>query len=146
MAAGHLVDCIAGQSWESFIKEKIFDVLGMEKSNFSFFKSRLSGNFAECYYLKDDELKQYKMNKEFDPEHIFPGTPAGGINSTANELAKWMILQLNKGEYDGKSIVSEKAFAEMHSPQMIDNWNSPYEEHGEFSCGLGWFIWRYRGA
>jgi CubicO group peptidase (beta-lactamase class C family) len=145
MVAGHLVDCISGQSWESFIKEKIFDVIGMEKSNFSFFKSRLSGNFAECYYLKDNELKKYKTNKEFDPEHIFPGSPAGGINSTANEIAKWMILQLNKGEYNGKRIVSEKAFAEMHSPQMIDNWNSPYEEHGESSCGLGWFIWSYRG-
>lgn len=145
MVAGHLVDCISGQSWESFIKEKIFDVIGMEKSNFSFYKSKLSGNFAECFYLKDDVVKQYKMNKEFDPEHLFPGTPAGGINSTANEMAKWMVLQLNKGEYDGNRIVSEKAFSEMHSPQMIDNWNSPYEEHGESSSGLGWFIWSYRG-
>jgi CubicO group peptidase (beta-lactamase class C family) len=145
MVAGHLVDCIAGQSWESFIKEKIFNVIGMEKSNFSFFKSRLSENFAECFYLRNDELKQYKMHKQSDPEFIYPGAPAGGINSTANEMAKWMILQLNKGEYDGKRIVSEKAFAEMHSPQMIDNWNSPYEEHGESSCGLGWFIWNYRG-
>lgn len=145
MVAGHLVDCVAGQTWESFIQERIFNELGMEKSNFSFFKSRLSNNFAECFYMKGDELKQYKMHKNFDPEHKFPGSPAGGINSTANEIAKWMILQLNRGEYNGKRIVSEKAFDEMHSPQMIDNWNSPYAEHGESSCGLGWFVWRYRG-
>ena len=145
LTAGHLVEYVAGQSWESFIKERIFDVLGMGKSNFSFPKSRLSGNFAECFYLKNDELKQYKISEEVDPEFLFPRNPAEGINSTANELTKWMILQLNKGEYQGKRIVSEKAFLEMHSPQMIDNWNSPYEEHGESSCGLGWFIWGYRG-
>ncbi|NJD03406.1 MAG: serine hydrolase [Ruminiclostridium sp.] len=145
MTAGHLVDCITGQKWESFVQERIFNVLEMGKSNFSYFKSRLTGNYAECFYLKDEELKQYKPHKEMDPEYIYPRSPAGGINSTANEMANWMILQLNKGEFKGKRVVSEKAFAEMHSPQMIDNWNSPYEEHGESSCGLGWFIWAYRG-
>lgn len=146
MVAGHLIDCITGQSWESFAQERIFDPLGMEKTNFKYYKSRLSGNHAECFYLKDDELKMYKSDREnVDLDFIYPRSPAGGINSTANEMANWMILQLNKGEFNGKRIVSEKAFAEMHSPQMIDNWNSPYEEIGESSCGLGWFIWAYRG-
>lgn len=145
MTAGHLVDCITGQTWESFVQERIFNPLEMKKSNFSYFKSRLSENYAECYYMKNDELHQYKFNKPADPEYIYPRSPAGGINSTANEIANWMIMQLNKGEFKGKRIASEKAFAEMHSPQMIDNWNSPYEEHGESSCGLGWFIWAYRG-
>lgn len=143
--AGHLVDCITGQSWESFVNERIFNALGMEKSNFSFSKSRLSGNYAECYYMKNDELRQFQWHKDQDPEYISPGSPAGGINSTANEIARWMILQLNKGEYNGKRIVSENNLTEMHSPQMTDNWNSPYEEHGESSGGLGWFIWGYRG-
>ncbi len=146
MTAGHLVDCIAGQKWESFVQERIFAPLGMEKSNFSFVKSRLTENFAECYYMKEDELRQYKFNSgAADPEYIYPRSPSGGINTTANEMADWMLLQLNKGEFKGKRVVSEKAFAEMHSPQMIDNWNSPYEEYGESSCGLGWFIWAYRG-
>ena len=145
MTAGHLVDCITGQTWESFVQERIFNVLEMEKSNFSFTKSHLSGNYAECFYLKGDELKLYNWRGDTDPEYIYPRSPAGGINSTANEMANWMILQLNKGEFKGKRVVSEKAFAEMHSPQMIDNWNSPYDEMGESSCGLGWFIWAYRG-
>lgn len=145
MTAGHLVDCIAGQTWESFVQARIFNVLEMEKSNFSFPKSRLSGNHAECFYMRGDEVRQYKFDRVVDPEHIYPRSPAGGINSTANEMADWMIMQLNKGEFKGQRIVSEKAFAEMHSPQMIDNWNSPYEELGESSCGLGWFIWAYRG-
>lgn len=147
MTAGHLVEVITGQSWESFVQERIFMPLGMEKTNFSFFKSRLSGNFAECYYnpYASDEILKFETNREVDPEYIYPGSPAGAINSTANEMAKWMMLQVNKGEYEGKRIVSEKVFNEMHSPQMIDNWNSPYEEQGQSSCGFGWFVWGYRG-
>ena len=145
MTAGHLVECITGQSWESFVQERIFNALEMEKSNFSFYKSRLSGNYAECFYLKDDEVRQFKHYNETDSEAIYPGSPAGGINTSANEIANWMIMQLNKGEFKGKKIASEKAFYEMHSPQMTDNWDSPYEEYGESSCGLGWFIWAYRG-
>ncbi|MBC7959105.1 MAG: serine hydrolase [Vallitaleaceae bacterium] len=145
MTAGHLVDCISGQSWESFAQERIFKPLAMEKTNFSFAKSRLTDNFAECFYLKNDELRQYKYNNNSDPEYIYPRSPAGGINTTVNEIANWMIMQLNKGEFKGNRVVSENAFSQMHSPQMIDNWNSPYDELGESSCGLGWFIWAYRG-
>ena len=144
LAAGHLVEYVAGQSWESFVQERIFNALGMEKSNFSFPESRRSGNFAECFYLKDGELKQYTENKRA-ARYSALLNPADGINSTANDISKWMILQLNRGEYRGKRVVSEKAFDEMHSLQMVDNWNSPYEEHGESGCGLGWFIWSYRG-
>ncbi len=145
MTAGHLVDCISGQTWESFVQERLFDALEMEKTTLKYFRARLTGNHAECFYMKGDELRQYKGYKEMDPDYISPRCPAGGINTTANEIANWMILQLNKGEFKGKRIISEKAFEQMHSPQMVDNWNSPYEEHGESSCGLGWFIWAYRG-
>lgn len=145
ITAGHLVEVVAGQSWESFVKERIFDALGMEKSNFSFPTSCLSGNFAECYSIKGDELQRYTEGPGAYPGHLSFRNPAEGISSTAKELAAWMVLQLNGGEYRGKRLASEKAFYEMHSPQMVDNWNSPYPEHGESSCGLGWFIWGYRG-
>lgn len=145
MTAGHLVDCITGEKWEKLVQERIFNPLSMQKSNFSFVKSRLTDNYAECFYMKDNEVRRFKYNGGTDPEYIYPRSPASGINTTANELSNWMIMQLNKGEFNGKKIASEKAFSEMHTLQMIDNWNSPYTEHGESACGLGWFIWSYRG-
>jgi CubicO group peptidase (beta-lactamase class C family) len=145
MLAGHLVECVAGDKWEHFVQERIFNPIGMKNSNFSFIKSRKTGNYAECFYEKAGELIQYRMHKEFDPDFVFPRAPAGAINSSANEMANWVILQLNKGKFEGRQIVSEAGIYEMHSPNMIDNWNSPYDELGESSCGLGWFIWSYRG-
>lgn len=146
MTAGHLIDCVAGQRWESFARERIFDPLGMERTTFSFAKSVLSGNFAECFYEKGSEVRRYQWNIDnVDPEYIYPRSPAGGINTTVDEIAKFMTLQLNKGMYNGKRIVSERAFKEMHSPQMTDNWNNNYVEYGEPSCCLGWFQYAYRG-
>jgi CubicO group peptidase (beta-lactamase class C family) len=146
MTAGHLVDCITGQSWEAFAQERIFDPLGMEQTTFKYYRTRMSGNHAECYYHKGDELRMFKSDRQdVDPDSIYPRSPAGGINSTANDMAKWMLMLLNKGEFKGKRIVSEKAFSEFFSPQMIDNWNQPYTELGETSCGLGWFNWAYKG-
>jgi CubicO group peptidase (beta-lactamase class C family) len=145
MVAGHLVECITGQTWECFLQEKILKPLGMEKTNFSFFKSKLSANFAECFYEKDGEVKKYDWKKDVDPEYIFPRCPAGGINTTANEMIHWLNLQLNKGEFNGNRIISETQFKQMHSPTMIDNWESPYEELGRSACGMGWFLWYYRG-
>lgn len=145
MLAGHLVEVVSGERWEDFVQKRILTPLGMCNSNFSFFKSRKTGNFAECFYEKDGKLVQYKTHQELDPDFTFPRAPAGGINSSANEMAAWVIMQLNKGKYMGKQIISEASIKEMHSPSMIDNWNAPYEELGESSCGLGWFIWAYRG-
>ena len=36
-------------------------------------------------------------------------TVAGGISSTARDLAKWMELQLASGTFDGKQLISKAA-------------------------------------
>lgn len=145
MLAGYLVESISGQKWECFVQERILKPLGMEKTNFNFYKSILTENFAECFYSNEDSVIQFKHYDSKDPEYVYPRAPAGAINSSANEMAKWMILQLNKGVYEGKRIVSESAVKEMHLPQMVDYWNPQYIEIGEAAGALGWFVLTYRG-
>jgi CubicO group peptidase (beta-lactamase class C family) len=53
--------------------------------------------------------------------------PAGAINSSAADMAKWVLLQLNHGKFldrDGR-LFSEKQSQEMWSPQTILT-ESPY--------------------
>ncbi len=142
----YLTECVTGQSWDRFVQERIFDLLGMKTSNFSYAKSRLTGNYAECFSERDDgEIFRYTWEGGKDPEYIAPWAPSGAINSNADEMANWMIMHLNKGKFNGKQIISEASIYEMHCPQMIDNWITPYEELGQSSCGLGWFSQYYRG-
>src|SRR5438477_12437605 len=46
-------------------------------------------------------------------------SPAGGVSSSVNDVAKWLRLQLGNGKFDGKQIVDEKALTETHQPNML---------------------------
>ncbi|KAK9738698.1 hypothetical protein K7432_018429 [Basidiobolus ranarum] len=45
--------------------------------------------------------------------------PQGGMLSTGEDMAKYLIMHLNKGEYDGKRIVSQKSIRQMHTYQVF---------------------------
>ena len=44
--------------------------------------------------------------------------PSGGARSTANDYINFLAMLLNKGMFDGKRILSEKAVEEMEKPQF----------------------------
>jgi CubicO group peptidase (beta-lactamase class C family) len=50
-------------------------------------------------------------------------SPAGGVSSSVNDVARWMRLQLANGKFDGKQVVDEKALAETHHPHMLTGFN-----------------------
>jgi CubicO group peptidase (beta-lactamase class C family) len=145
MLAGHVVERVAGIPFEQFVTERILRPLGMEKSLFSRVRAIRSGDFAECYWRKDGKLMLYQHETDGDPDAVNAGSPAGGLITTAREMGPWLITQLNGGTCAGTRIVSEATLAEMHTPQMIDNWPRTFPELGHSSCALGWFTWTYRG-
>ena len=65
-------------------------------------------------------------------------SPAGGVSSSVNDVAKWMRLQLANGKFDGKQIVDEKALRETRSPHMLTGF-SPFTGLPSF-YGLGWNV------
>ena len=61
-------------------------------------------------------------------------------------MANWIILNLNKGKFGDKQIVSEAGMNKIHTPQMvIQSGLSKYEELFYSSYGMGWTITAYRG-
>jgi len=42
----------------------------------------------------------------------------GAINSSAEDLANWVRLQLSGGTFEGKRLISERNLQEMQTPQM----------------------------
>lgn len=48
-----------------------------------------------------------------------PPNPSGGARSTADDYMKFMVMLLNKGQYNGKQILSEESVNEMMKPQTI---------------------------
>jgi CubicO group peptidase (beta-lactamase class C family) len=141
LTAGHLTATVAGMSWEEVLRTRILDPIGMRNSNFAVTESQKSQDFASPYTLKD------KTAIDVPFRVIDTMGPAGSINASVTDMAKWVELNLS-GTVDGKRIVAARQLAELHRPQMVIQTFPGLFEDPEIqqpSYGLGWFIESYRG-
>lgn len=144
MTAGYLAGKVEDSSWEELVQERILGPLGMAHTVIS----RFEGEEVATGYRLDRDGEELRL--ETMPHRVIEAMgPAGSINSTAEDMARWVRFQLGDGSFEGKRIVSATTLAETHSPQMIanlpllaliDRRMSPYVLYG-----LGWFIQPYRG-
>jgi CubicO group peptidase (beta-lactamase class C family) len=139
MTAGYMVGRIAGTTWEKFAQDRIFGPLGMNDSNFSVEDSKKAPDFALPYMEKEDKVIEIPFR------NIDTVGPAGSINSNVIDMADWLLLNLKKGKFGEKQIISEESLKEIHSPQMISSKSYKYDESFYSTYGMGWGITSYRG-
>ncbi len=121
-----------GLEWEEAAKQKLYNPLGMASTSSRYADFVARPNKAFGHVLVDGKWVQ-KFKRDPDTE-----SPAGGVSSSVNDLAKWMCLQLANGKFGGKQIVDEKALAETHHPHMLTGF-SPFTGLPGF-YGLGWNV------
>jgi len=141
LAQGVLAEKLYGKKWEVLVKEKIFDPLGMNSSDFSVNDLQKSNDFSYGYREhKDSVLKMEYLN-------IDPIGPAGSINSSANDMSKWLITWINGGKYNGKEVLPGSYVAEAMSAQMVIGGGLPTREVPDVSFanyGFAWSLVSYR--
>ena len=122
----------AGMDWEDLSAETLYEPLGMTatSSRYDDFMSR--PNKALGHVLVDGKWV-HQVQRQPDAQ-----TPAGGLSSSVNDMAKWMRLQMAEGMFDGEQIVAADALAETHLP-MIMTGLSPLNGLPQF-YGLGWNV------
>jgi len=141
MTAGYLVGKVAGESWEDFVRQNVFQPLQMNASNFSVFDSQKTPDFAEPYHK--DEHTAAVTQIPFHPINSIG--PAGSINSNVEDMARYALFQLGKGKVGERQIVSENNLALNHTPQVPMPAGLPSKELGPRSYAMGWVITSYRG-
>jgi CubicO group peptidase (beta-lactamase class C family) len=132
-AAGEIVAAIEKQPWEKFVPERIFKPLGMTNSTMDMKQMQRAKDYSFGYQYNFDT----KETRRLPFREITEVAPAGSINSSARDMAKWLQFVLNGGAMNGKRLVSEKSFEEWTKPQMTIA--------GKTSYGLGWFIRDWNG-
>src|SRR5437660_1526894 len=121
-----------GLNWEDVSKQKLYTPLGMASTSSRYADFVARPNKALGHVRVDGKWVQ-KFKRDPDAQ-----SPAGGVSSSVNDLAKWMRLQLANGKFDGKQLVDEKALAETHHPHMLTGF-SPFTGLPGF-YGLGWNV------
>jgi CubicO group peptidase (beta-lactamase class C family) len=116
---GRLIEVASGMSYESFLKKRIFDPLGMVDTTFYPTSTQLE-RAAPTYGKKDGKLvvaPNSLINLPSAPKHPIP---AGGLYSTGADLAKFYQMMLNRGELGKKRIITEESVKAMTSVQTGD--------------------------
>lgn len=139
MTAGVLVERVAGLTWEEFVRQRIFNPLGMKNSNTSVVASQKATDYSLPYGEEKGAVKAIPFR------NIDEIGPAGSINSSVNEMTNWLFLQLNKGKFGDKQIISERSLLLTQTPQIVAGGDLRYDESFYASYAMGWAVSVYRG-
>jgi CubicO group peptidase (beta-lactamase class C family) len=116
---GRVIEVVSGQSYESFLKERLFDPLGMTDTTFYPTPEQMN-RAAVTYDRKDGALVPVAASIIGPPKGAKYPIPAGGLYSTAPDLARLYQMMLNRGTTDGRRYLSESCLAEMTRVQTGD--------------------------
>ena len=101
LVAGELIETISGQTWESFVTSRILAKVGMKGTNVRHSAAAGGGNVATPHAPIDGKVRPIRP---FESDNT---NPAGGINSSAEDMAKWLRVQLSGGVLaDGSRLFS----------------------------------------
>jgi CubicO group peptidase (beta-lactamase class C family) len=148
--AARIVEVVSGKSYEEFLKSRLFNPLGMIDTTFWLNEPQVE-RLAKSYKANalGTDLEELPITQLYYPltdrVHRYP-MPAGGLFSTASDLAKFCQMLLNGGTYAGKRLLSETSIREMSSNQLsgavlqkrFSNRSSPADATG---YGLGWLTY-----
>ncbi|MFC0605433.1 serine hydrolase [Winogradskyella pulchriflava] len=143
LAQGVITEKITGKSWEENIEEHFFKPLGMNRSKTMIEGMKTSSNAAFGY-----ELDENQNIKKMDYYDISGMSPAGSINSSVNDMSKWLITWINDGKYGEEQIIPENYIKEAMSSQMVVSGGIPSKElpNVQFAnYGYGWLLHSYKG-
>lgn len=116
---GRIVEVVAGTPYEQYLKTQFFDPLGMTDTTF-YPTAEQQKRVARTYAKKGDALERQDFPLFGPSDGAKYPIPAGGLYSTAADLAKFCRVMLNKGELDGRRYLSREAVAEMTRLQTGD--------------------------
>jgi len=111
---GYLVEKLSGQPFPEFLKQRIFDPLGMKDTAFYVPADKMNRFVSFYTYDKDRKFVAHPGVPDFSKP---PGAPSGGggMVSTAMDYMRFCQMLLNGGELDGHRLLSPLSVQLMHS-------------------------------
>lgn len=140
---GVISEKMMGKRWEDNVKEKIFLPLGMTSSNLTIKDLEASQEPSFGYEVYKDSII-----RKMDYYDINAMSPAGSINSSVNDMAKYAMMWINGGKVNGKEVFPDSYLKEAISSQMIISGALPDKVKPDVhfaNYGFGWFLASYRG-
>ncbi|QEE27053.1 serine hydrolase [Terriglobus albidus] len=127
VVAGYLAGHANGTSWEQLFHDRIFVPLDMTHSNSSAREIQQSPDFATPHEVTNDTAAPIPF---YDYQSFGIG-PNGAVNSSVNDMLKYLAFHMGDGTANGKVVLSPKQFTQIHRAISAD---------GDLSYAMGWII------
>jgi len=135
--AGHIIKEKTGREFGDFLEEELFQPLGMDRTVASI--TRLDEQNAAWPHqeIKGEVVEIPRRNWD-------NAAPAGGVNSTAYDMTKWMNFQLGTaGTLEDTELVSAQTMQSIQTPKVAQNIGSVSAPQRSYGYGLS--ITEYNG-
>jgi len=154
---GYLIEVVSGMPFDQFLKEHIFDPLGMEDTGF-YLPQNKADRLVSIQHKENGKWVNYP-NTFYDINYPIEGamkffSGGAGLSSTAKDYANFLQMYLNGGELNGVRILSRTTIESIMANQtgnLFGGSDSHYglafgvlTEEGQAKGGLGsagTFVW-----
>jgi CubicO group peptidase (beta-lactamase class C family) len=112
-AAAEAVAAAAGMPWEDLCGRVLYRPLGMAST---------SSRYTDFVARPDHAVNHVKVGDRYEARYQRDSdiqSPAGGVSSSVNDMARWLAMVLANGICDGKRIASPEALLPTNTPQVI---------------------------
>lgn len=119
---GRVIEVISGKSFGEFLRERVFEPLGMEDTQF-FIGADKRRRFAQIYEISDDG-NLVPWSDQTGTTRFLPTAKlesgGGGLVSTAGDYLRFSQMLLNGGVLGGTRILSRASITMMTTNQLLD--------------------------
>jgi CubicO group peptidase (beta-lactamase class C family) len=143
--AAYVLERITGGSWEAYTRAHIFEPLGMTTASFG----------PNALEQAPDRARPYRHDAVLGEvpvpwgrlQYLESLAPAGGINASVDDMARYALLQIGNGTNSGARLVSAHLLTELHRPEIAvgEDW-TPSARTENLHYALGWFTADVNGA
>jgi CubicO group peptidase (beta-lactamase class C family) len=131
-AAAEAVAVASHTDWASLSEQALYAPLGM---------SRTSSRFSDFIDRANHAVGHMRVGDAFEPKYQRQPdaqSPAGGVSSSARDMARWMALVLQGGMYEGRRIVPADALLPAMTAEIVSAHSAtPDARAGFYGYGFG---------
>lgn len=130
---GYFIEVVSGMPFDEFLRERLFDPLGMDDTWFYLPKGK-ENRLVTVQQKKGNEWEAYPVTF-YDPDYPVKGAKrffsgGAGLSSTAKDYAIFLQMYLNHGELNGKRILSRTTVRSIMGNQTGDLWGDEIKHYG----------------
>jgi CubicO group peptidase (beta-lactamase class C family) len=133
VTVGMIIQAVSGQSYETYIKEHIFQPLDMQNSFTSKTEAEQEGLAVGFQNWFGVPVAAPKL------PFVRGSLPAGYLTMSVEDFGRYLIAQLNAGNYQGVSVLSPAGIAQLHHPDIQVPGNTDF-------YAMGWEVQQYQGV